>query len=632
MVMSRNVLVALNALISVAFVGALTVFAQTADTTPPVISGVGTSGISQTTATISWTTDEPADTQVEYGTSTAYGLSSVLNTATSTAHSVALSGLTASTTYHFMVKSKDVAGNSATSSDYSLTTLPLPPADTTAPVISAVSVSGISQTTGQVNWTTGESATGRVFYGTSTAYGLSSALQTATTTAHTIGLTGMTSATTYHFIVVSQDVAGNTATSSDYLFTTLATDTTPPTISSVSVSGITQNTASVNWNTNEASDSQVQYGTTTSYGASTALQPAFVTGHTTALSGLTASTTYHFMVVSKDSAGNSATSSDGTFTTLVTPATTPPPTTGDVTVGLKVSPKTINAKSKGKWVEVRVTFPEGYDARDTNLSSIKLNGTLSPERVKVKAKKHKKHDDDDDDDDRDRESRLHMKFSRNALINLLSSGVSATSTATTTDSKYIEKQVTITGTIGTKTFGGSSVVRLRQTTDLPNGLVLRSEDGSEVYIIINGKKRHIPSLEAFRMLGLSWSDVQVVARSVVESSEDEMLLKSADNPKVYLISGGKKRHITDPAAFEGQGLDWDDITVVSAKELNFYQSVSGVTLMRTSGDAKVYFITGGERQWVPSESVFKQRGFKWEDIVIVDESERDKYKEGKKLD
>ncbi len=39
-----------------------------------------------------------------------------------TSHSAALAGLTASTTYHYRVKSKDAAGNQATSGDFTLTT------------------------------------------------------------------------------------------------------------------------------------------------------------------------------------------------------------------------------------------------------------------------------------------------------------------------------------------------------------------------------------------------------------------------------------------------------------------------------------------------------------------------------
>src|SRR5678815_3894996 len=81
------------------------------DTTPPVISAVSASAITTTGATIGWTTDEAADTQVEYGTTTAYGSSTTLNTALVISHTQALSGLSPNTPYHYRVKSRDGANN-----------------------------------------------------------------------------------------------------------------------------------------------------------------------------------------------------------------------------------------------------------------------------------------------------------------------------------------------------------------------------------------------------------------------------------------------------------------------------------------------------------------------------------------
>ena len=97
-------------------------FSGTADATPPVISGVASSSVTASGATITWTTDEASDSQVEYGTSTAYGSSTALVPSLVTSHSQALSGLAAGTLYHVRVKSKDASGNLATSADFTFTT------------------------------------------------------------------------------------------------------------------------------------------------------------------------------------------------------------------------------------------------------------------------------------------------------------------------------------------------------------------------------------------------------------------------------------------------------------------------------------------------------------------------------
>ncbi|HEV2755706.1 MAG TPA: PQQ-dependent sugar dehydrogenase [Actinomycetota bacterium] len=91
--------------------------ATAGDTTPPVISGVRVAYPSKTSVRITWTTDEPSDSQVEYGTTTAYGTVTPLDAARVTQHSVTITGLRSTTTYNFRVLSRDAAGNLATSAN-----------------------------------------------------------------------------------------------------------------------------------------------------------------------------------------------------------------------------------------------------------------------------------------------------------------------------------------------------------------------------------------------------------------------------------------------------------------------------------------------------------------------------------
>jgi hypothetical protein len=95
--------------------------ASTPDTTPPVISNVAAGSITDTSATITWDTDEPATSLVEYGTTTSYGSTSSVAGYT-TSHSVPLTGLTANTTYHYRVVSEDSSTNSSQSGDNTFTT------------------------------------------------------------------------------------------------------------------------------------------------------------------------------------------------------------------------------------------------------------------------------------------------------------------------------------------------------------------------------------------------------------------------------------------------------------------------------------------------------------------------------
>ena len=105
------------------------------DTTTPTISNVLTSSVTSNSATITWSTNEASDTQVEYGTSTAYGTSSPVATGLVTSHSMTISGLQADTPYHYRAKSADSAGNLAVSEDFIFTTSPAPPPPSTTELL-----------------------------------------------------------------------------------------------------------------------------------------------------------------------------------------------------------------------------------------------------------------------------------------------------------------------------------------------------------------------------------------------------------------------------------------------------------------------------------------------------------------
>ncbi len=459
------------------------------DTTPPVFSSIQVTLVTNTSARVTWLTDENSDTQVDYGVTAAYGTSSPLTTTPTTGHAVFLTGLTSGTTYHYRVRSRDVSGNLALSADqtfatsapgvcpcsiWPMTTTPfvasandstavelgmrfradsdgyitgvrfykgatntglhvvslwsnggtpiatatvafesatgwqevgfaspvpvtanttyvasyfapnggyavnagmfetavdapplhalrdnfdgrsgvyrygssgfptttysssnywvdvvfVPAPDTTVPVITNVAASAAA-TSATVTWTTNEPADGQVQYGLTTSYGSSSSLASSLTTAHSIGLSGLSTGTTYHYRVLSRDAAGNLGSSTDMTFTTTAPDVTPPALSSIQATLITASSARISWTTNEAADTQIEYGLTTAYGTLSPLDATLSTAHVVDVAGLSAAATYHYRVRSRDGAGNLALSTDQTFTTTASvgcPCSVWPPT------------------------------------------------------------------------------------------------------------------------------------------------------------------------------------------------------------------------------------------------------------------------------------------------------------------
>src|SRR5262249_31384723 len=121
--------------------------------------------------------------------------------------------------------------------------------------------------------------------------------------------TTRTSNGSHTLTAVAPSKAGVTATAATGTVTVMN-----PSITAVSASSISSAGATIRWTTSEGSDSQVDYGTTTGYGASTAINSTRVTSHTQTLGGLAAGTLYHFRVRSRNASGNLAVSGDFTFT------------------------------------------------------------------------------------------------------------------------------------------------------------------------------------------------------------------------------------------------------------------------------------------------------------------------------
>lgn len=93
---------------------------------PPVVSGVSAASITPSGAVITWTTDKAATSQVAFGPTIGSEALTSLNTALTTAHSVTLTGLAPSTTYHYQAQSVDANGNLTTSQDFTFTTISAP--------------------------------------------------------------------------------------------------------------------------------------------------------------------------------------------------------------------------------------------------------------------------------------------------------------------------------------------------------------------------------------------------------------------------------------------------------------------------------------------------------------------------
>jgi len=89
--------------------------------------------------------------------------------------------------------------------------------DTTAPLLSGIAASMVTESIAVVTWSTDELAISHVEYGPTIDYGDATPLY-GLALHHRVVLTGLEAGVSYHFRVESRDEAGNLATSDDFTF------------------------------------------------------------------------------------------------------------------------------------------------------------------------------------------------------------------------------------------------------------------------------------------------------------------------------------------------------------------------------------------------------------------------------
>jgi endo-1,4-beta-xylanase len=191
----------------------------TMDTTAPSVPGTPTATTTSNSVTLTWaaSTDNAGGSGLAgYDIFRAPGASggTFTSVGTSTTNSFTNTGLTASTTFRYQVRARDVAGNMSAFSAAVTATTQAASTDTTAPSVpGAITTSGLTSTSVNLAWgastdnTGGSGLAGYDIFRATGATGTFASVGTSTTAS--FSATGLTANTTYRFEVRARDVAGN---------------------------------------------------------------------------------------------------------------------------------------------------------------------------------------------------------------------------------------------------------------------------------------------------------------------------------------------------------------------------------------------------------------------------------------
>ncbi len=335
--------------------------AQTDDKEAPLISDVKIDKVSDTEFKITWKTNEPADSLVNFSLQPNYGTIRV-PTADKTEHEVTINNLEPGKVYYFRVASADENGNQSISADYRLNTDTAQdnPQDTsnssnpetvsTESLIEAINqitnpqqlqeilnetvkaIQGVTEdltivgpptvipesTTATIKWTTDRPATSEVLFSPligfdGNNYEFSQQSTGEAVTEHEVKLIGLDPFTEYNFKVVSSDEFNIVGESKNFTFKTKAV---APGIRNLKIVKVEENSATLAWNTTVPTKALVEYQDQTTGKQNSVGRPTFTTSHQMRLSDLTLGTRYVAFVIAENSSGDRVRSQPIQFITV----------------------------------------------------------------------------------------------------------------------------------------------------------------------------------------------------------------------------------------------------------------------------------------------------------------------------
>ena len=206
----------------------------------------------------------------------------------------------------------------------------------------------------------------------------------------------------------------------------------------------------------------------------------------------------------------------------------------------------------------------------------------------------------------------------------------------------------------------------------PSGTLIRAVNSNGVYLIERETRMPIKSAEIFLGRGYKWRDVIIVSQEEINSYPigpevslldippeneqfpsitiaDGALIRAKGTTGIYLTEGSKRKPIKSAEIFLAKGYKWADVievkqSVVLAYELglevtigednkspNKQQSIGTLfngTLARKKGSPGVYLIYNNQKRPIKSAEIFSGRGYKWGDVIDVEQSVLDIYSLG----
>lgn len=585
------------------------------DTIPPVrVNGSPRdtlpAGTNQTTMSLS--TDETATCRYSTTANISYdSMTNAFATTGETSHSTVIASLSNGSAYNYYVRCKDAAGN-ANTDDYIISfSIAVP--DVTAPAaITDLSSSNIDQNKITLAWTapgddnnTGTAKSYDIRFSTfalsesnwtnaAQAQGESAPQIAGTKQSYT--LTELLPNTSYYFAIKTSDEASNVSNISNiYAAKTLTVDITPPSvyIASPANGAVVQETITIQANaTDDRGIASVQFKIDdVSIGSEDTASPYSISWNTNVI----ANGIHNITAVAKDSSNNVSTSSPVAVT-----VNNPSPTlfvslTGQGNPGSNYSlTATVSGTAAGL---TDYTFYCDRQDSGANITYPYNAQYLSSAETTITAQSICKY-------------RKAGTYTAKVIAQRQGLAVESRVTLVVQTSKGEGKKGTVAG-------------KTAYQTKLAENSLVKQTDNPNVYLIRNGQKIPIPSVEALTKSGFSIHDIKTASSKNIQDTITASLTKSASNDRVYLLKQNRKLLIPSAEDFEANGYQWENIVPIPEALAN---SIPNATLVKTDNYRAVYALNNETIRHILNSDIFNSYNYKWNDIVTITADELNVYK------
>ncbi|HLC90081.1 MAG TPA: fibronectin type III domain-containing protein [Patescibacteria group bacterium] len=611
--------------------------AKFGDNTAPIISQVHVPYTTGKTATIQWSTDEEATTEVEYGLTANYGSTKSDNRLVRV-HDITLTGLVDGTYYHFRVRSKDKDNNISHWEDLTFRTKVTDISDRDSLIIYNITPAGendlnIANSSAVITWRTNKLAEGLIKYGVNINFGKTVNYNPPRDFFQSITLTGLKADTTYYFQIEAKDVTGKIAKSETLSFKTRPNPagvvSQPTTYGSVLGTG----TCDVNlttdfgfyglyYNLTSNHPDVEQYKGSIIPNTKVGRENDWYNAEYFSLSRVDKTIIFgqRFLPINEGKPG------DPYGFAVNWRAIIDVPTDG-------IYRYTV-ASDDDSWVLIddQLTSDLGglHPAKNTTKD---INLTAGYHKIEIFYAERQKGG-----------AQFDFKPDTNLKFHPLPEGceiedVLAFNRGATAS---IQTQTQTTGRVlGVSTLdiptdpyrgyacnpdlGYTKIKALYKTTDSP-----------DIWAILEtGQKHYITSLESFNKYECNWSKIKTVSKKTLDGFASANLVRTPNQPTVYHLFQRPDRkwlkiNMPSPTVFISyQNNFWGNIARINELDIAAYPDVR---LIKKIGDKNIYLIEGSTKRLIPNETVFKNRQFEWFEVVEINSIHMESYADAAQID